>query len=400
MSLVQGQPFALTKREQRLSALSEAEVYQEPDTGNGWVLNLPANRQLAGDVIMMRRNPHFEVAGRPSADQRFTHTLTDLHNAGQAVRLHRQSLEGEAAQLRQDVALLNLVREKLDDWNGWSSQDYDLYSSLIEVVASGHVRVLDPAKMRALEQLLGSRRFIDSLGRPNPGAVSWRLPVAVENLNARSQVVQKQFAGNSQRRAWVSQCYGEEMQVVRKLADLASRYDCLGDCESDFLSLAQKIRFKPHVQAVNHAWRTIGQPDSGRVLRHGLLVFGGLYGGIMRPFSIVASTSQAELAQLSTEELEALIGMVVDAGVMLRLIRFGSAYGELASILIANLRNLPANLNERQFARAINAAKEFRYSLRYHGASLQWQEPWYLSKWMKWPPALGEDFDPFARFDG
>ncbi len=390
-----GYQFDLTAEEQKQHGLSQLLVYQETGTGNGWVLNTPENRHLAGDIILLRSNPHYGVEGRSSSKNRFTHTLTDLHNAGRAVKSHRDNIEHEIDALRLDVALISLVQQHLSDWNQWSESDRALYSSIMEMVGSGHQRALDPAKQRALEQLLGSRDFTDSLNRANPGMVSWRLPVAKERLVDRANRVNEQFASNSRRRAWINQCWSDETKRVDQLLELMASCDNLAEREGEFLERARSIRFKPYVQAVNLAWHNIAHAQSAYELSQSLMVMGGLYGVLMRPMSIIAHTTIKQFESCIASDLNGYIELINTLELLLPQIGVNSAYQQLAGQLTTVTAAVKRQLQDADFQSAIQSARDYRMALRYHGLSKDDWGKWYLAPGMEWPSTLPKDFDPF-----
>lgn len=394
-----GIEIELTEEERKLHGLNSVLMTPDSPSVNGWVANIPRNKQLAGDVYMERNNPHYGVEGRPSSGRRYSHTLTDLHNAGRAVISHRTRVEHETAQLRQDIAQINAIRERLGSWSSWSEAEFERYSAVLELVTVGHLRDLDPSKQAAVRQLIGSNKFTDSLGRRNPGMVSWRLPTALDSLERRQTAVRKQFGTSEERRRWLNQCQSDEKRKVGRILELIDGHDSLAGCRDEFLQQARRIRFRPYVQAVNKAWHTIDQPQSALALRESLVVFCELYGALMRPMSIVAAVSLKDLARLSPLDIGSFVLLVESLHDLLPLASTDEHYLELASQLAGLVDQVVENLAQRDFKAVRAAAKQYRFCLHYHGSG-EWNKAiWCLPEGMEWPSLLPPDFDPFAKFD-
>lgn len=390
-----GFDIELTENESKLHGLTKVLMTPDSMTMNGWVANIPENRQMAGDVYIVRRNPHYMVESRPTSANMYSHTFTDLHNASRGVISYHKSLEHETEQLHQDVALIDSIRTRIGTWSSWSESEYVRYSSVLELVTSGHLRDLDPSKQLALEQLIGSAKFTDSLGRLNPSMVSWRLPKAKAQLETRKSVVRKQFSTAYERQRWIDECKYSEKKDIDKLIELTMRHDLLSECQDEFLRLARFIRFKPYVQAVNKAWHNIDQPNSAAALRVSLQVFCELYGALMRSMGIIASVPIKEFAKFEPPEIGSFVLLAESSRDLLQLVGTDEHYRRLASQLMQIVTKVVDCLVSRDFKSARKLAQAYRYTLHYHGQSGFTESDWYLKDGMEWPSLYPPDFDPF-----
>lgn len=363
MAVLEVVEYELTEEEKARYAAETLLVKQNLRTMNGWALNVLENNTAAGDLLVVRKNPRF---GKQPGAKRYIHAFTDPHNAVQGVKLMALYNEAERLRLDRDLAVLQLIQRDLPEWKRWDAAKRRRYERALALMALEYEGSLAPAKVEALEQVIGSMGFKDSLRRDNPSMVRERLRKAVERFKVRHADASRQTFVIAQRRQALAEYIQYETEAVADLVGLLKQGVWFGDERFD--ELAAYIRFKPAVLEVNHAFYWRHEPEAPSRLLDALAVFDQLYGALVKPMAILASDSVNGQDGMAKDPEAAIAGYTLLLGGLLELLvlaDIGGEYSQLVAALRSETETALKQLAETQFGEAKKTAERYRFLLRY-----------------------------------
>ncbi len=355
----------LTPAEQALFGMETVVALMDPDL-NGVVINHPDNGLLAGDRLRSRINPYFDPNRPRGIDNRpYTYAFTDDHNAEQSIYLTERNQRQEIGQVGRDIGIIATLSAQLPAFAGADETTKRRYYHALEIVIGEHDHVRNPDKKAAVEELeiaLESlkNRGIDATPRARSAALK-----AASRLAERDADVYGKLRVSGERRQALDDELKSDTIVKDRLRDIAENSQSIAESPEEFLYYARQRLTKPGNLTVNNAWHHREEPDSWQQLVLAQNGWERLFGSLMRPMSKLAGEIKRELRSKQDEMIALYTADLLHLEDLIDLSMIGDDYTELGKSLQGILFEAEELLLGEKAAEAIEAAKRYRFMLRY-----------------------------------